>query len=339
MFVSTFTAIRHLLISFVQFRKIPCISNRIVGVYCNRPLQFNRPLHNQPETSSTANCTVGAYSCTPLRGTPLRIRSNFVQRKSNHQRRFGLFIKAIFLIFYFSNSLAQSSLEQLRQNLSDGYYASAAQISGPAAIREDPNNPEAYFLYSQALYYAESYASAREQFDKALSLMGDNAAPEYTHLNGLITAAEGNLTQAVTLLETAFLKSQDYQMAMDWGRIAWQAGLFDEALKAYQAAATTEQGQTELWPYLNQGRIFQQGKGDFNAAITAYQTALDVFDANDPGGTPAPPSVVEANFRLGEIYESLGDKPRAKSYYDAALTYDRNYTPAKNALDRLVRNP
>jgi tetratricopeptide (TPR) repeat protein len=246
-------------------------------------------------------------------------------------------VGALYVAFFLSTSLAQGSLEQLRQQLNNGYYASATQISGPQAIKENPDNPEAYFLYSKALYYADNPSEARVQFDKAVSLIGDAATPEYTHLNGLITAAQGNLTQAVTLLETAFLKSQDYTMAMDWGRTAWQGGDFETALKAFQAATTTEEGQREVWPYLNQGRL-QQFRGDLTAAITAYETALTVFDANDPGGPP-PPSVVEINFRLGEVYESLGDKPLAKTYYEAALGLDQNYTPAKNALDRLIRNP
>jgi tetratricopeptide (TPR) repeat protein len=245
----------------------------------------------------------------------------------------------IFAIFPFPNAFAQNSLEQLRTQIANGYYASATKISGPQAVRDNPDNPEAYFLYSQALLYAEEISEARVQFDKALSLVGNDPPPDYIHLNGLITAAEGRLSEAVLLLETAFLKSQRYDMAMDWARIAWQAGNFDEALKAYQAAATTETGQKDIAPYLNQGRILQVAKGDAQAAIAAYQTALDVFDANDPGGTPAPPGVVEANFRLGEVYESLGDKATAKTYYDSALALDRNYTPAKNALDRLLRNP
>jgi tetratricopeptide (TPR) repeat protein len=235
---------------------------------------------------------------------------------------------------------AQNSLEQLRQNLTDGYYASAAQILGPAAVRENPDNPEAHFLYSYALYYTEDFAKAREELDKALALVGDAVTPDYTHLNGLITAAQGDLAGAITLLETAFLQSQDYEMAMDWGRIAWQAGDFDTALKAFGAASGTEEGKTQIWPHLNRGRILQQVKGDNEGAISAYNTVLDVFDANDPGGdAPVPPGVVEANFRLGEIYEALGDNLTAKSYYDAALALDNNYTPAKDAISRLARNP
>jgi tetratricopeptide (TPR) repeat protein len=245
----------------------------------------------------------------------------------------------IFLILHCSNALGQGSLEQLRQHVVNGYYASATQISGPLAVRENPDNPEAFFLYSRALYYVDNIPEARAQFDTARSLIGDGATPEYTHLHGLITAAEGNLTQAVVLLETAFLKSQSYDMAMDWGRTAWQAGEFDTALKAFQSATTTEQGQKELWPYLNQGRILQTVNGDAQAAITAYQTAIEVFNTNDPGTGQAPPGYVEAHFRLGEVYESLGDKATAKTYYDAALNLDQNYTPAKNARDRLVRNP
>lgn len=245
----------------------------------------------------------------------------------------------IFLVLILGFSFAQNSLEQLRQNLENGYYASAAQISGPGAIREEPNNPEAYFLYSKALYYTEDFPLARTQFDKAMSLTS-NPTPDYVHLNGLITAAEGNLSEAVTLLETAFLRSQNYLVAMDWGRIAWQAGDFDTALKAYEAASTTEGGQKELSPHLNRGRILQLSKGDNEAAIAAYKTAITIFEENDPGGdAPVPLGVVEANFHIGEIYESLGDAPLAKSYYEVAVSQDRNYAPAQNALTRLLRNP
>jgi tetratricopeptide (TPR) repeat protein len=243
----------------------------------------------------------------------------------------------LFLVLFTGLSFAQNSLEQLRQNLENGYYASAAQISGPAAVRDNPNNPEAYFLYSEALYYTENFPLARTQFDKAVSLTS-NEAPDYIHLNGLITAAEGDLTEAVTLLETAFLRSQNYLMAMDWGRVAWQGGDFDTALRAYEAASTTEGGQQELSPHLNRGRILQLSKGDNEGAILAYKTAITIFEENDPGGA-VPPGVVEANFRLGEIYESLGDAPLAKSYYEVALSLDRNYSPAQNALTRLLRNP
>jgi tetratricopeptide (TPR) repeat protein len=245
----------------------------------------------------------------------------------------------IFLIFLSSLALAQSSLEQLRQNLTDGYYASAAQISGPAAIKEDANNPEAYFLYSKALYYTENYAAAREQFDKAASLAGEKASPDYAHLNGLITAAQGDLTGAMSLLESAFSKSQDYSVAMDWGRIAWQAGDFDTALKAYEAAASTEQGRKEIWPSLNQGRLWQQSKGDNDRAVAAYKEAITIFEASDTGDAPVPPGIVEANFHLGEIYEEQGDILLAKSYYEAATSLDRNYGPAQNALIRLARTP
>jgi tetratricopeptide (TPR) repeat protein len=238
-----------------------------------------------------------------------------------------------------SVALGQSSLEQLRQNLTDGYYAIAARVSGPVSIKEDPTNPEAYFLYSYALYYTEDFPGAREQFEQARALSSGELSPDFVHLDGLITAGQGDLKGAMTLLETAFLRSQDYTTAMDWGRTAWLAGEFDKALNAYEAAGQTEQGQKEIWPSLNQGRL-QQAKGDPEAAIAAYKLALAVFDANDPGTEQqAPPGVVEANFHLGEIYESLGDIPLAKSYYDAAIGYDRNYTPAKNALDRLLRSP
>jgi tetratricopeptide (TPR) repeat protein len=239
-----------------------------------------------------------------------------------------------------SFSTAQNSLEQLRQNIADGFYASAARIAGPSAVRENPDNPEAYFLYSYALYYAEDVAAAREQFEKARSLLNREMSPEYTHLDGLIRAAQGDLAGAITLLETAFLQSQSYEMAMDWGRSAWQAGEFDTALKAFGAASGTEEGQREIWPHLNRGRILQLVKGDTEGAIAAYNTVLDIFDANDPGGdAPVPPGVVEAHFHLGEIYEALGDNALAKSYYDSAIGLDSNYTPAKDALSRLARNP
>jgi len=46
-----------------------------------------------------------------------------------------------------------------------------------------------------------------------------------------------------------------------------------------------------------------------------------------------------AHYNLGRAYEKLGDRSRARSKYQEALTEDPSYLLAKDALERLRREP
>ena len=232
-------------------------------------------------------------------------------------------------------SFAQSTLETMQREIDEGSYAFAAQVSGPSLIQDLPNNPEAHYLYAYALYLTGDLATARAELDTALSLT-DNPDPKYELLNGLLLAASGDTGRAKEVLQASFERSQNYDVALAWGRIAWQDRDYEGALTGYTAAANTEQGQLEVWPHLNRGRMLK-ALDRLEEALGAFQRAIEVFQANDPGGTVPDPGYVEAFFRSGEVYELLDDTRQAISFYEAALGADPNYSPARAAIDRLRR--
>ena len=235
-------------------------------------------------------------------------------------------------------ALAQSAFQQMQDLLDRGYYNSAAQLNGPELVKTYPDQPNAHYLYAEALYLTGNVKDAQTQLDAATKLAKGESDPRFLHLSGLLTAAEGDPSKALPPLQTAFERTHDYTYAMDWGRVAWQAGSFDEALQAFQAAAGTDTGKTTMWPLLDQGRILIY-LGRYQDAIQKLNDAIDVFEATDPGGArPGSPAYVEAFYRLGQVYEKLGNVSQAETNYRSARTADPNYAPAIDALDRLSRS-
>ena len=249
----------------------------------------------------------------------------------------------LYLVLFGGVTFAQSAIEQMRDLLDRGYYNSAARIIGPSLVESNPDDPEAYYLYGRSLYLTGEIAPARDALDQALLLAGDSVEPDYAHLNGLLLAAEGDLQAAGRVLRNAFIRSSEYEHAMDWGRVAWQAYNLEEALEAYRAAAQTEEGMRSSWPHLNRGRLLTF-LGRSEEAIDAYRRAIEVFEENDTGEARPSPAYVESYFRLGEIYEAMGQEQGsnrflqlALDHYRASLTGDPNYAPAIEALDSLSR--
>jgi tetratricopeptide (TPR) repeat protein len=230
----------------------------------------------------------------------------------------------------------EGALAQMRDLLARGYYNSAAQLNGPNLVQNFPDDPDAHLLYATALFLVGDLAAASERLAMATDRAGGGVPPSHVHLGGLIKAAQGDPLGAVRPLQNAFLRSRSYEFAMDWARVAWQAGLFEEALVALSEAATTERGRRQPWPHLSRGRLLA-ALGRTSEAIIAFETAIDVFEANDPGGLLPSPAYVEAWYRLGEAYESLGETTRAEVSYKAARGADPNYGPAILALERLAR--
>lgn len=229
-----------------------------------------------------------------------------------------------------------AEVRQMQDLLDQGYYNSAARLNGPDLVSRYPESGEAHYLYARALYLTNEWERAAQHLQRALELDGESDA-RYVNLQGLIRAAQGDAAGALRVLQNAFLRSRQYAYAMDWGRVAWQAGHYEEAIQAFQAAAQTEGGARELWPWIDQGRLLMLlGRGA--DAIQAFTRAIEVFEATNAGGARPTPAYVEAYFRLGEVYEQQGDLARAEVNYRAARTADPNYAPAVQALDRLSRS-
>ena len=240
-------------------------------------------------------------------------------------------------LFWGPSALGQpdaAPLEEMRTLLGEGLYALAAQVEGPELVRTFPDSAEARYLYAKALYLTGDLAGAEAQLEE---VPADVSEPEYTQLRALIAAASGNLIRAQTLLEETFAQNPSYDVAMDLGRVAWQAGDFERALNAYEAAARTPRGETAPWSYLHRARLLAL-RGDYEESIKVWNEALNVLDSDiaEDGGDALPsPAYVEAFYGLGEAYEALGELREAAANYDAALAADPSFEPALEALRRL----
>ena len=229
------------------------------------------------------------------------------------------------------------AMRQMRDLLERGYYNSAAQLNGPNLIQRFPDDHEAHLLYALALYYMGDTSNAQARLDEAAALTRGSVPAEHVHLDGLLRASRGDAVGAVRALQNAFLRDMRYTYAMDWARVAWQAGMYAEALEGFAAAAQTTKGEREPWPHVGRGRILLALERT-HEAIDAFETAIEVFEAFDTGiGRLPSPAYVEAWFRLGEAYEAMGAFEDAEVSYKAARSADPNYGPAVQALDRLSR--
>ena len=225
------------------------------------------------------------------------------------------------------------SVAALRELLSGGYYALAAQVEGPRVVKAQPGDAEARLLYARALYLVGNLEAAGVQLTRAEALPASpELARSVTHLSALVRAAQGDTVAAERLLARTFRAAPDYQLAMDWGRVAWQGGDLGTALRAYRAAAATPEGQLKPWPSLNLARLQLQA-GRFGDAIISLETTLTLLE-EDPSPRPSP-AYAEAFYRLGQAYEAQGEVQEARSNYQAARSVDPEYAPAEAALEKL----
>ena len=229
------------------------------------------------------------------------------------------------------------AMAQMRDLLTRGYYNSAAQLNGPNLVERFPDDPEAHLLYARALYLVGDISAAQARLDQATALTSGSVPASHVHLGGLLRFSQGDAVGAVRVLQNAFLREPLYGHAMDWARVAWQAGMYDEALEAFTAAGATARGRREPWPHVGRGRILMAMERT-EEAIRAFETAIEVFEEFDTGDARLPsPAYVEAWYRLGEAYEALGHRTEAEVSYKAARSADPNYGPAVQAIDRLTR--
>lgn len=232
---------------------------------------------------------------------------------------------------------AQDALQSMRDLIERGYWHSAAQLNGPNLITQLPDDGEAHLLYARALYLTGDVAAAAERLAVATSLISGGVPASHVHLAAMIRADQGDPAGAARQLQNAFLRDPNYAYAMDWGRVAWQAGLANEAIAAFEAAAATPLGGREAWPHLARGRVLAS-LARWNEALAAYRTAIQVYEAYDIGGPRLPgPAYVEAWYRMGEAHETSGQLRDAEAAYRAARSADPNHTPSVQAVDRLTR--
>jgi tetratricopeptide (TPR) repeat protein len=214
-----------------------------------------------------------------------------------------------------------------------GKYSEAAEHFRPV-ITSDPQDGQAYFLFSKALtklgnaeaaaaaddmarrYLRTAYAKWETEWQKAQTTSGVNL-----RMRDVLNREEVfGLTRGKGDGGTGAPSSATQDLLMK-ARDLYQAGRDDEALPELHRVVMIEPTNAEA--YLLSGRINLR-RSDQEAAIAALKTAI-FWD----------PKLIDAHILLGRIFLERGDRGEARKYALSAITIDPNNQEAI-ALQRQV---
>jgi len=197
------------------------------------------------------------------------------------------------------------------------------------AINLDPSNLNARI--NLAMFYIKapgimggSFEKANEQakeIKKLDYLQGLNIYMEIYKQEGKFDLAEKEIQNGIE----KFPENTDLQ---------FQLAYVYEELKNYEKAIFTFEriikiDPTKIYAYYRIGRVGAM----FNTNSEKAADCLKKYIQSGPAENL--PSLAWGHYRLGMVYENLGDKNLAKSEYETALSLDPNHKEAKAALSKL----
>jgi tetratricopeptide (TPR) repeat protein len=165
-----------------------------------------------------------------------------------------------------------------------------------------------------------------EREGELLRLLGTHADP----ISNALAALELNRQRALSDPQNAFAW---FNMGSSYVALAqFDAAAYDP--QAYQYAAVAFDKAREIglpWRML----WYQFGPYEAYNAVGRYQDVLDLahIQLKEPGTSQF---IEETYYYAGIAREGLQDYGRALSNYDMALQLDRNFTPAREARERLI---
>lgn len=107
------------------------------------------------------------------------------------------------------------------------------------------------------------------------------------------------------------------------GLEAYGQGRMAEALELYRQAIDKDPSNPEYYAALGRA-LLESAPPDLHGAMTAFLEAVKLS-----------PDLPKYHFNLGQVYEARGESDTAVGAYEEALRRDADYSPAKQALDRL----
>lgn len=170
-----------------------------------------------------------------------------------------------------------------------------------------PGETDAYYLRGNARLSQGEYQTAKEDFDKVISL-------EPTNFNRLIQvyevlAAAGYKQMGQEYLETALAERSDKMSAYDRGRINYFLGNYEQAQVLLEQAK--DNGGAESYLYLG---MAYEATGDYNYAITnVYTSYLNRGEGN-----------AEIYNQLGLCYLKQGEYASALQSFQNAMQMEEN---------------
>ncbi len=190
-----------------------------------------------------------------------------------------------------------------------------------AAIWLDSLNIPAYRHLCQTYEEQGDYESAVDIYHKLIAILP--TVPEFHSNLANIYYLKGDVQSAVSHYQAAITLNPSKQwtsiIAQTLGYVHQQAGQdFDAAISAYQSAYLLTPDDIDI--YVNLGSAFYD-KGDYDNALTVYRSALDLDPTN-----------AKIHCNLGFLHWGKGDTDEAIKEYELAIEYDKTYDIAYNNL-------
>lgn len=172
--------------------------------------------------------------------------------------------------------------------------------------------------------YIVLYKYEREQ--ELLSLLGTHADP----VSNTLAALELNRQRALNDPQNAFAwfnMGSSYVALAQLDAAAYNPLAYEYAAVAFDKAREIGLPWRMLW--------YQFGPYEAYNAVGRYQDVIELarIQLNEPGTSQY---IEETYYYAGVAREGLQDYQRALSNYDMALQLDRNFTPAREARERLM---
>ena len=212
-------------------------------------------------------------------------------------------------------SFAQT-LEQGRKLF---YYErfKSAKETFEKVLASNPNNIDAIYWLGQTLIEQKDSAAAKALYQRAIT---SNSNPPLVIVGmGHIELMEGKTNEARQHFEAALslTKSKDIQVINAIGR-ANALTRFGDGNYAIEklTQATQIKGFNDPNVYLTMGSAYRKNV-DGGGAVTAYNKAF----AMDP-------KLAEAQYRIGKVYQTQGNKEYYLPAFEKAIEVDPAYTPA-----------
>ena len=187
-------------------------------------------------------------------------------------------------------------------------------------LKKDSNNFEA--LYEKGMLYTQM-----KDTPNAIAILEKAYYRQPVLQNGLALAnlyAETKNPKVLPLCDA--LQKRD--TARDFTDPVFLKGLYYSNIKDYpKAIALFDEAINRDWrfvePYIEKGIILFEEK-NYDEALKTFQYATNIAYTN-----------ADNYYWMGRCYEAIGKKQEAMDYYYKALTFDRDFTEAKEAIKRL----
>ena len=187
-------------------------------------------------------------------------------------------------------------------------------------LKKDSNNFEA--LYEKGMLYTQL-----KDTTKAIAILEKAYYRQPVLQNGLALAnlyAETKNAKVILLCD----ELQKRDTARDFTDPVFLKGLYYSNIKDYpKAIALFDEAINRDWrfvePYIEKGIILFEEK-NYDEALKTFQFAANIAYTSS-----------DNYYWMGRCYEAIGKKEEAIDYYYKALTFDRDFTEAKEAIKRL----